>query len=517
MPYTPEEAYQQLKSIEPLCPLLGPRETIIVGTIAASTGAFEWAVPLHTFNVNVPVPSGTGPGPEPAAPGHSIQLSFTAGLVNPNSIFVTLRFKIANPHGVLGVRTDSGLQTEAPEGQDYLDLNLGNSLHPGGNFIDCTLFGPIPDTTIKVDVLAPPTITAGAFTIPALPLSLVYAPPQPTAGSASKITSQLTSSSSTSHTVETSVGSTNNSKTATAYTPSDFLSKIASAISDVATIAGVFASPDSGSGGDTSSSWAKPLTAFLNLLSGILSQTTESTLSGYSVTTDNKSTVTVTDAVGYQTTPGFGPGVGDLFIYLYNVRVAWIAYNGSLGITVLTHSGQASNPAQDLQNGVAPLDATTCQALLQLDPFVGTPPYHLDPSRFVPSDVQPQLQYGPPQTSSFTVSYTISSEDKSVEVQTTTTITDYKPGWLTALFGDNQTVENTMTTTYTTTDDTTSSTTVSQALNVSLAPGSLEYTVDVWYDRLFGNLAYVTPGDEAPIIIHPIPVPIPKVQPPNQK
>lgn len=510
MPYTPEEAYQQLKSLEPSSPLLGPRETIIVGTFDANTGTFEWAVPLRTFNLP---PLRVEPSPV-----HPILLSYTGRFVNPNSIFVILRFKIANPHGVLGVRTDTELQAVAPAGQDYLDLNLDNSLQPGLNQIGCTLFGPIPDVTIEVDVLAPPTIAAGAFTIEVLPLSLLYAPPQPAPGSASKITSKLTTSSSLSRSIETSVGQTNNSKTATAYTQTDFLGKIASALSDINTfIETAVEAASGGSGASGGSPLLKEVSAFLNLVSSIVGDTTESTSSEYGATNSTKSTVTMTVDDTLQTWPGLGPGVGDLFVYLYNVRAVWMAYNGSLGIHVLGDAGQAHYSAQDLQNGVAPLGATTCQALLQLDPFVSKPPYYLDPSRFVPSDVQPQLMYGPEQNGSYQISYEITQEDKTTQVQTTTTITDYKPGWLTALFGDNQTVENTMITTYTTTDDTTVGMKVSESLDVSIPPGSPTYTVDVWYDRLFGDIAFVRPGDEAPIVIRPIPFPVSELQPPNQK
>jgi hypothetical protein len=496
MPYDPQRAYQQIKDIEALCPLLAPRATVVIGTYnaAARTNKFSWAIPLLSYPPGAIrfLPIGPPPPPPPA-------LQYRTA--NPQSILVTLRFEVVNLQKTLYI-SGLGAAGSASPGQPFVDLVLGANLLPGANLVSCDLvYGTVPQPSLEFVILQPPFGGAGAFTIPALPVGIIYAPPQPPAGSLSQYYSQFTESSSQSRSITSSVSTTNSTKTATAYTVPNFITQIASAIVSISSIASSIAAiVGAGAGGAaTVSNWVKGISSFLNLLSGILNQTTTSTQTGLQITTTNQTTVTATETAATQTVPGpgQGPGEGDIFIILQNVRAVWIAVNGALSITVLGYDGQLEITADTLRAGTPLLDPDTAKALLQLDPFTGGAPYNLDPKRFevasFPSspltlDAQKGALAG-----SYNVQYSVSEVDTTTSVQTQTTISDYKSGWLEALFGDNESVENTVTTAYTTTDSTTVGQSVSDQFYYKTATGE-QYSVNFWYDRLFGTRAFSVPG-----------------------
>jgi hypothetical protein len=519
MPITGQDAYQQIKNIEPDWPLLEPRAIVVVGTINQTTRQFTSAVPLHTWEWVFDPPVDPPPAVRPNLPNNPVhplppfKVYKTAAVVNANSVFLTLRFEIAERNGNFKVECGDRSGVAAPE-QNYVDVDLSGGVTPGLNFLDCNflvngvplpLSGPatnaIMDGNLQVAVLQACSIAAGGFIMSALPVQIVYAPPQVVASDTTGyFYSQLTTLSTTSRSITTSVSSTNSTKTSTAYTLPDFITKIASAISEVSSIAQIFADPSNGGNGKAPS-WAKPLSDFLNLFSGILGQTTQTDVPGYTSTNTTKATVTVTDTSQAATFPGpgLGPGVGDLFIFLKNVRVLWVASDGALGLTFVGCDGEQQYTVQDLQNGKSGLDAATVQALLSLDPFVGQPPYFLSPQRFLVPDQPPNGQetFGPGEQGSVATTYTITDEDMQTSVQTNTLITDYKPSWLAALFGDNETTENTLTTSYTTSDDTTVGETITDTVYYKLPPTDPNsYAIDFWYDLLFGNMAYVTHGQE---------------------
>jgi hypothetical protein len=178
--------------------------------------------------------------------------------------------------------------------------------------------------------------------------------------------------------------------------------------------------------------------------------------------------VTDTDTTTTGTPAGLGPGVGDRFVYLRNVKVAWLIADGALSLTVLGDDGIRSFTAQQLRSDasaiaaspgsvtagpVTNLDAATLKMLLDLDPFVANPSPALQGPRFVQNDPPTAAGSGTdPNGDVLSISHEVSSTDTHTTTSLTTTVTDTKPGWLTALFGieDNEATEHQATLGYST-------------------------------------------------------------------
>ena len=83
--------------------------------------------------------------------------------------------------------------------------------------------------------------SAGAFTLPALPIALVCAPPP---GAQNKNFAEYSNTTTISSKISTSVTSSTAHKTATAYTTSDFLGKISGTVSGIKGLISAFEGKD---------------------------------------------------------------------------------------------------------------------------------------------------------------------------------------------------------------------------------------------------------------------------------
>jgi hypothetical protein len=252
--------------------------------------------------------------------------------------------------------------------------------------------------------------------------------------------------------------------------------------------------------------FASSTTLGINLVSAIFGDTTTSTTTTTTTTTEHDLITTDTDTTTLGTPAGLGPGVGDRFVYLRNVLVAWVIAGGQLLFSVIGNDGIRSFTAQQLQsdlNGilhsttpnavgaVTTLDAPTLQSLLSLDPFVGNPNPVLPGPRFVQNDPPSAGGSGTdPNGDTFLVTHDVAQVDITTTTSTTTTVTDYKPGWLNALVTGAQATENTLNTTYSSVYQ--SGTDVQQTATVRFfaAPADKPYLVGLYYDRLFGTFAF---------------------------
>jgi hypothetical protein len=243
-------------------------------------------------------------------------------------------------------------------------------------------------------------------------------------------------------------------------------------------------------------------------LSGILSSTTVSTTTALTTTDEHDLAVTDTDTTTTGTPAGLGPGIGDRFVYLRNVKVAWLIANGALSITVLGEDGIRSFTAQQLSSDakaiagspgtvtvgpVTNLDAATLKMLLSLDPFVGNPSPALQGPRFVQNDPPTAAGSGTdPNGDVLSVSHEVSTTDTHTTTSLTTTVTDYKPGWLGALFGieDNQATEDQATLGYSTAASSNTDQKQTATVHFFANPGDAPYAVGLYFDRLFGTFAF---------------------------
>ncbi len=213
-----------------------------------------------------------------------------------------------------------------------------------------------------------PFVGAGAFTIPVLPLGVVYEPPQRPGFNPSDLWHVQHQRNYQSYTQSTTVGSSiehtaGSTRSTTTYEPPSSIGNKLTTISNAYEAVG---------GGGAVGSALKGLASGFGTVSGTQTQgVTDLTGRGFSVATTISSTTT--------TNSGLGPGKGDLLFYMKNVKVAWFwSGSGSPRLTVLGHDGVISLPAQQIKDHVNVLQQTTpghkdlmgLRSLMALDPFI---------------------------------------------------------------------------------------------------------------------------------------------------
>ncbi len=416
---------------------------------------------------------------------------------------------------------------------------------------------------LHIMILRPPVLGVGAFTIPALPITLIYAPPQ---GKQNKNTASYTDTFTLTRALTSSMTYSKNTKTIQAYTAADILSKIESAISSVATlvaavarvapssagvgrsalagnvaaisgsrasagtvnVGGSSAAGDSGSGSSSGGGSGsgdngdgidtKTVSAELGLLKTILTAVgdTTTTTDSTTLTVENDHTITMTysNTDMFGSAAGLGPGLGDRFVYMSNVRVVWMALNGEVGIHVLGFESVNAIAAEALLDdqhsltvgGAATntnLDAASLNFLLALDPFTVhrsvisvLQPALIGPPRFVPASPAERKGEGTSAAGDqFSSSYEITTEDKQVTTQVQSKVTEVKPGWLDVVFGaPNVDETDTLTFTVSQTTDTKTDEKITNSATFFSQGADDPYDVLIFYDRLFGTMAFAEKG-----------------------
>jgi len=491
---TAQQAYDAIKNLEGQgkLPLPEPAVTKLVGTFHAATGKFSFSVPtvVETTTETVEV------GGKPVI----VKQTHTVGKVNVAfAVDLSLKFIVQNPTGPIWVRV-GGTSVSAAPGQNSVTADVGNMVSvpgPGGalSIIEGSIASGSATADFELHIIRPLLITAGAFTIPALPIALIYAPPP---GARNKNFAEYSNMTSISNKISGTVTSGTSTKTADAYTVTDFAGKMVGLISSLATL-----ESDNKDLGDAS----KSIGFGLGLMSAVLPDTTDSTTNAVSTTTEHDLQTTDTDTTTYGTPPGLGPGLGDRFVYLRNVKIAYLIANGNLSYTVLGVDGIRAFPAQDLisdakaiasssgkvtagpQTG---LDAASLQKLLALDPFVGNPSPTLLPPRFVQNDPASVGGSGTDAQNGdvLSVSHEVTTTDTSTQTTTTTTISNYKPGWLVALFGNSESTENQMTFSSTLAVQKVTDQKQTATVTFFAGPNDPPYLVGLYFDRLFGTFAF---------------------------
>jgi hypothetical protein len=557
MPYTPQQAYDAIKNLEAQSkfPIPIPTATINVGTFDAATSTFAFAVP--TAMDSYTIPSRMGPNGKPTGP---MTINIQVGVVQVNAVDLILTFTVKNPkhnfsvqmaqfsqtistdpvatmaakakkgkaavkkaasHKVVGktagktktvkkapIKGVGGIIINNPLSPRTISLNLGawtqpppDGVHPPG--VQVTLWSGTSTTQIQLEISLPPIYGAGAFTIPALPMGIVYAPPP---GAQNKDYAEYANSISVSTKISTSVSSSTGNKTADAYASSDFAGKITATLDGIkGVISGFGQTGSTWTGLNDFNAYAAAADLGLNLLAGFISDTTSNTTTTNTTTTENDVIVTETDLTNFESTAGLGPGLGDRFVYLRNVKVAYLITNGTLSLNVIGDDGIRGFAAQqlisDLQaiqssstliaGPVTGLDAATIQSLLTLDPFIGNPAAIPSGPRFVQNDPPSAGGNGTgPDGDKFTVTHDITMVDITTSTNVTTTVTDYKPGWLIALFGGAQATENTVSTTYTYGSQQSVDKQQAATVHFFAGPNDAPYLVGLYFDLLFGTFAF---------------------------
>ncbi len=496
MTYTPDQAYSAIKQLEALGNLqihpLGV-QTVVVGTFDASTSRFTWAIPTSVLSI---VESAA---PLPHAPiGKPITLHVTAGEIAYSADTLMLQINIANSKGPVTLTFGTNTATAAA-GQTSVAVNSGGWVSEptdtgSDSFAAMSFTAGTTKINMSLQIFSMPRLGAGVLTLPAVPVGLIYAPPP---GSQNKNYAAYTDLVSIGQKIQTSVVSGTTTKTATAYTAGDFISKIASLASSIGTLAGV---------GPAVKTFLGPITTALSDLAGVLDSTTQATTNTVTTTADHAIQTTLSWSSTYQTPPGTGPGIGDRFVYIRNVRLAWLIADGQLSFHVLGDDGIRDFTARQLSSDAAAmtgsaavatgpltgLDAATVASLLALDPFVGSANPTLHGPRF---EINDPASVGGGDTGTggdaIAVSHDITATDTATRNTIWTHVTDAKPGWLSALFGNNQSVENQLSLTTTSTVQTTTEHKQSLTVYFFSASADQPYLTGLYYDTLFNTLAFV--------------------------
>jgi hypothetical protein len=505
MANTPQQAYDAIKALEAedKLPFPGASITKLVGVFDATTSKFQYSVPtLEDTSIEVIEVNGKP---------KTIKKTFVvAKVVAGPAANLLLEFLVRNPQGPLTVSIGGFTATAAP-GQTSVTVNVGPLASidlGGGKFtnIYANIWSGNATTQILLRLIRAPIVGAGAFTIPALPLTLIYAPPP---GAQNKNFAEYTSMNSISSKLSGSVSSGTSTKTSDAFTTSDFLGKLAGLVGTI--------------GGKNEA--AGSMVLGLNLLASVFPDATDSNTNALTTTTEHDLQTTDTDTTTTGTPAGLGPGLGDRFVYLRNVRVVWLIADGALSYTVLGTDGIRAFPAQVLSEDlvaitassgtvasgpVTNLDAVSLRSLLSLDPFVGNAAPALTGPRFVQNDPASAGGSGTdPNGDSFTAAHDISTTDITTQVNVSTTISDFKPGWLVSLFGDAEASETQMTFTYQSALQKTTDHQQSVSVHFFASQNDPSYLVGLWYDRLFGTFAFTSDVGEVrgrpPVVSVPLP------------
>lgn len=347
----------------------------------------------------------------------------------------------------------------------------------------------------------------GAFTLAALPVTIVYDPPQNQA---------RTNSASQSFTFERTIVESITSGKGTASAPEWAEGQVAKDIG--AKLAAMLAKKiqekhDIGEGDEKKA--IDVLEAIEDVWGKVETEVTHAT----EVNEDKTLSVKIESDRTFTSSTSGGPGHGDIIVFYKDVRLAWGMDQGRVSLTMIDHGDLAMLTVDTLKadlaavkaGGTAPasgLDAETLTGLIELDPMASisttvTPPVGgilegvtLPASRFVKheslivngTDYQESL------------SHTISESDKVSKESTTTTVTDYHPGWLSLLgLGQKEAGKETTVVKLGSSRTTTSSQTKTASVKLS-ANGGEVLKLEVNYDNIFGTFLVRTPPPPPPVI-----------------
>jgi hypothetical protein len=529
-----DNAYAALKQLENSGQLTfpEPQDTVVVGTVDPSAGTFTWAVPTMVQTMTTP--------PAPGGKTETVT-KLTVGVVATNAVDLLLSFNVAPalpvnapPVTITGVDpTDVFPTVTSAADQIVLDAGLAVSTaiivesqtqpEPAVSRFDLVISVPgQPVIPVSVFILRPPVLGMGAFTIEAMPVGVIYAPPQETSNQNFATFSQ---SHSVSRTITTAISNGSSTKTAPAYTTADLFSNAIGEITALAAVVGTGGAAGAlgaaaGAAGAATSATAGATQALnngLNLAKTIVSALDPgpqiTTSDSLNVESDHSMTLIHTEQTSYKTTPGKGPGIGDRIEYLYNVRAIWMVVNGEVGITVLGAYATIADGADsliaekhNLESGgqptlSPPLSLDGINTVLAADVMVALPP----PNTGVGNVAQPPrvvgprfLQSNPPVASGTdadpdTISVTVGVINDTKQVTTTTnqTISDLKPGWASVFFGAADDTDTTTTATLTTTQtvDVNTNDTTTSTLTMF---GS--YDIVLYTDTLYSSYAALDPN-----------------------
>ena len=479
MTLTADQVYDLIKQEEAQFTVPAPYVTIDVGTLDAATGSFTG---LRTTSERDPEPLEHGPNQHPVNPAPkfvgarwvsvTIDSSWHRTVTSTPAPKVTLApvllsFSVNNAPSGWSVSA-AGQTLTAPAGQTSLLVNVWDTATVGWTL---TAGGVTVTDSLRIQRPAgPPAAALGAFTIPVLPVTIVYAPPADSLGLS-------TATYTTAETVGTSVdvGIGNETSSTVPVRATGFVGQLQGFTGALTAEAAVLQAAGAGS-------VASVFTAVVGQLGQVTSTHQDTISDGFETTfTVTQST---TDTAGTNTAGG-GPGEGDVLHFYRDLRMIWAYVDGDLRLCPLdqtdvfvTVRGLRDNPAD------TELTAADTASLLALDPFVPDPAAATLSDRFT---LVERLEYGHGATIVKKLDFTRDTKQQVTHKQVSTDTTTWNAGPILTALG----VGGTTTNSYTLTNATGSDVSETVTATANLVSGANDYfVVNIWYDTLFGTFAF---------------------------
>jgi hypothetical protein len=454
--YTQTDLFTKIKAAEAAMGKPAASATADVGTLDASTGDFVGRMSSYRLVNGKPV--------------------LFPAILNVVGIRAVLTWEARNRGTLPFSVTVNGVTHTAPAGATQISVDVGFA----SKVVWTEKVGSFSaGDTLKITRAGLNGI--GAYAVPVVPLTVIYEPPQDDAKTNAAWMSDLDTSSSTVAITSTTDTSSSTTSTST-HSMIDDLVDLAPVVS---AIEGIFPV-------------ASDVAGKLGSVAGAFGQAQTTYTDGTTISQDTEIDVTKSDMSSWGTYLHLGPGQGDVIGYLGNARFTWVMKDGvisqslfdfeRIGHVTVSQLGAelaalVANPAYVSPSG---LDAASIRTLLALDPFVaGGPNAPLPADRFVPVTT---LTLGGTTAKQY-MQYSVTTSDLSTTTNYQTTVEDDSSGLLSILgIGVSTDGHEKTTVSQSTTNKLTAGKTVQAGYQLSA--GSQIYSVDVYYDRLFGNYAY---------------------------
>jgi hypothetical protein len=454
-PISLSEAYRQIKDAERLIPVPTPVRTVSMGTFDASTGQFDGlATEIEIVNHK---------------PVRLVPEVFV------NAVNARLQFTILHSTQLVRVSVTGGGTAIASAGGASVTVDAGR--------LDDVRWTIRSGTKVYRDELIvkrPRIIGAGAFTIPALPVAVVYDPPQNPARNNSVVYTRTTS-------VGTTLGMTVRSGSSTS----------SSGVSPTFPEVGIFKSQLDASAAFANATGNSAVGTALSKISGALGKATRNVTTSNDGADSFRRTFTFTESHTCSTDSGVqhaGPGHGDRIAYLRNARLVWYSNGAGVSLQFLGYDSFECPTIDQLRSGVAGLDPSAATPLIALDPFAGAlgpkAPLATDP-RYV---ALPSIGLLPGLVQTATYQQQLLIEKGHVETSATVKTDDLGAGLLSLVgLAPSQSQQIVSTLSVTNETSTTDSTTVSTTLTARTLVNGIRTELAVFYDRAFGTVAFQDP------------------------
>jgi hypothetical protein len=450
-----DQIFDVLRGEEARFPFPTSKRTFTVGTFNATTGRFTYSVPTYTEKIDAPKPK--------VLKGGRID--------SVNVVDVNLKFKVTNRKGAFTVRVP-GVPAATTSDSDSVTVPIGAAeavsftVSSGAKTFESEL--PLTVTRLMA--------AAGAFTMPAFPVAIIYAPPP---DRRKKNVSQWSVANNTGNT--TTVSFTDSQSTTRPVQPQ---------FTNVNFMVNVIKTYSEAFGLVQGSTLAKGISIALGKIAGALGSASATETRGISVSSQHSVTLSLTNQQTVTTdSNNGGPGSGDLIYYLKNVKLAWFADRaGPLRVAVFGHDGIGVTSVGFLKGGgQTDLDPETVTAFLGLDPFVAG-----GPSATLPADRYSYIDTIDLNGGEIKVveTYALTEQDTRQITTTSKQVQKNEAGflrWIGLGVTDEESTEATQT--HSSSSQSTNTHTVSNAVDL-FAQADERYSVEVYCDVIFGTFAY---------------------------